>query len=37
VKKINWDDLEKEFTQLYGEVGRPSIPIRAIVGLLLLK
>lgn len=36
-KKINWDDLEKEFAPLYGEVGRPSIPIRTIVGLLLLK
>ena len=36
-KKINWDELEKEFEPLYGEVGRPSIPIRTIVGLLLLK
>jgi len=36
-KEIDWDDLEKEFAPLYGEVGRPSIPIRTIVGLLLLK
>src|SRR4030042_2646542 len=36
-KKIDWDFLEKEFSPLYGEVGRPSIPIRTIVGLLLLK
>jgi len=36
-KKINWDHLEKEFSPLYGTVGRPSIPIRTIVGLLLLK
>ncbi len=36
-KKINWDRLEKEFSPLYGTVGRPSIPIRTIVGLLLLK
>lgn len=36
-KKINWDELEKEFAPLYGTVGRPSIPIRTIVGLLLLK
>jgi IS5 family transposase len=36
-KKIDWDDLEKEFAPLYGEVGRPSIPIRTIVGLLLVK
>jgi IS5 family transposase len=36
-KKIDWEYLEKEFEPLYGEVGRPSIPIRTIVGLLLLK
>ena len=36
-KEIDWDFLEKEFAPLYGEVGRPSIPIRTIVGLLLLK
>ena len=36
-KEIDWAYLEKEFAPLYGEVGRPSIPIRTIVGLLLLK
>ena len=36
-KKMDWDRLEKEFAPLYGTVGRPSIPIRTIVGLLLLK
>lgn len=36
-KKIDWDYLEKEFAPLYGKVGRPSIPVRTIVGLLLLK
>jgi IS5 family transposase len=36
-KKIDWKDLEEEFAPLYGKVGRPSIPIRTIVGLLLLK
>jgi len=36
-KETDWDSLEKEFAPLYGEVGRPSIPIRTIVGLLLLK
>jgi IS5 family transposase len=36
-KEIDWEQLEKEFAPLYGEVGRPSIPIRTIVGLLLLK
>jgi len=36
-RKIDWGNLEKEFAPLYAEVGRPSIPIRTIVGLLLLK
>src|SRR5512137_314638 len=36
-KEIDWDNLEKEFAPLYGSTGRPSIPIRTIVGLLLLK
>ncbi|MBN1952086.1 MAG: hypothetical protein JW801_12870 [Bacteroidales bacterium] len=36
-KKIDWKVLEEEFTPLYGKVGRLSIPIRTIVGLLLLK
>ncbi len=36
-KKINWQSIENEFAPLYGTVGRPSIPIRTIVGLLLLK
>jgi IS5 family transposase len=36
-KKIDWNGLEKEFAPLYGKVGHPSVPIRTIVGLLLLK
>jgi transposase, IS5 family len=36
-KKIDWQSIENEFAPLYGTVGRPSIPIRTIVGLLLLK
>ncbi len=36
-KEIDWASLEKEFAPLYGSTGRPSIPIRTIVGLLLLK
>ena len=36
-KKIDWKSLEDEFTPLYGKVGRPSIPILTIVGLLLPK
>jgi transposase, IS5 family len=37
VKKIDLKVLEDEFAPLYRKVGRPSVPIRTIVGLLLLK
>jgi len=36
-KKIDWTSLEQEFEPLYGTIGRPSIPIRTSVGLLLLQ
>ncbi len=35
--KIPWEELEKEFTPLYSETGRPSKPIRLMISLLLLK
>ena len=34
---INWDYFEKEFSPLYSNVGQPSVPIRLMVGCLLLK
>ena len=37
-KKINWEKLEKDFSQYYcADNGRPSIPIQKIVGVILLK
>ncbi|MDI5950352.1 transposase [Flavobacterium sp. LB2P84] len=35
--EISWDKMEIELQNLYTEQGRPSIPIRKIVRLLLLK
>ena len=35
--KINWDLVEEEFSVYYSEIGRPSVPIRRMIGLLLLK
>lgn len=35
--KIDWDYFEKELTEFYSQVGRPSMPIRLMVGCLLLK
>lgn len=35
--QIDWDSIEKEFSVYYSEIGRPSVPIRRMIGLLLLK
>ncbi len=36
-QELDWLKIEAEFQHLYAEQGRPSIPIREIAGLLLLK
>jgi len=36
-RKIGWDQLEKDLAPYYSEIGRPSVPIRTMVGMLLLK
>ena len=36
-KKIDWDSIEEDFSFYYSDIGRPSVPIRRMVGLLLLK
>lgn len=35
--RINWNETEKHFGPYYSENGRPSVPTRTMVGLLLLK
>ena len=35
--EISWSSMEVEFKNLYSDQGRPSIPIRKIAGLLMLK
>ena len=35
--RIEWDYFENEFGPLYSQVGQPSVPIRMMVGCLLLK
>jgi IS5 family transposase len=34
---IDWQYFEKEFSSLYSTVGQSSVPIRLIVGCLMLK
>lgn len=36
-KKINWEAVEKDFEGYYSKLGAPSIPLRTMVGLTMLK
>ena len=36
-KKIDWDSIEEDFSFYYSDIGRPSVPIRRMTALLLLK
>ena len=35
--QIDWDSIEQEFSIYFSDIGRPSVPIRRMIGLLLLK
>ena len=35
--KIDWNTFEGEFSKLYSHTGQPGVPVRMMVGLLLLK
>jgi IS5 family transposase len=37
LKRINWVNVEKEFAGFYSHKGAPSIPMRIIIGLIMLK
>jgi IS5 family transposase len=36
-QEISWDKMEVKFENLYSNQGRPSITIRKVAGMLLLK
>jgi IS5 family transposase len=36
-EKINWNDLEENFKDLYSNTGQPGKPVRLMAGLLILK
>ena len=36
-RRIDWESIEKDFAEYYSEIGRPSVPVRRMVGMLLLK
>ena len=35
--KIDWQELENEFSGYFSDFGRPSVPVRKMVGLILIK
>ena len=35
--KIDWDYFEKDFSKYYSKTGQPAMPIRLMVGSLMLK
>lgn len=35
--KINWQEVEENFKEYYSEFGRPSVPVRVMVSILILK
>lgn len=35
--QIDWSTFENEFSELYSHTGQPGVPVRMMVGLLLLK
>ncbi len=37
IGQIDWGSIEQAFLVYYSEIGRPSVPLRRMVGLLLLK
>ena len=36
-QRINWKSVEKDFGPYYSDMGRPAVPIRKMVGCMLLK
>ena len=36
-QRIDWEKVEKDFSVYYPELGRPAVPIRKMVGSMLLK
>jgi IS5 family transposase len=36
-EKVDWSFIDREIAPLYSEKGRPGIPTRFAIGLLLLK
>ena len=36
-QRINWESVEKDFAPYHADMGRPAVPVRKMVGSMLLK
>jgi IS5 family transposase len=36
-RHVNWDQVEKDFAAFYSDKGAPSVPVRIMIGLIMLK
>ena len=36
-RHVNWDQVEKDFAVFYSDKGAPSVPVRIMIGLIMLK
>jgi IS5 family transposase len=36
-QRIDWRSVEKDFAPYYADMGRPAVPVRKMVGSMLLK
>lgn len=36
-RRISWKSIEKDFAPYYSDMGRPAVPVRKMVGCMLLK
>jgi transposase, IS5 family len=36
-EQIDWNEFENSFGELYSHIGQPGVPIRTVVGILLLN
>jgi IS5 family transposase len=36
-RRIDWESVEKDFAPYYADIGRPAVPVRKMVGCMLLK
>ena len=36
-RKIDWEEVESDLSRFYSSIGAPSVPIRKMVGMMILK